>query len=145
MTETLISVAALGVASLALLVAVLGRRRQRGERELIEFLGKQHEDLETALGECRSGFDADRLTLEDHARKIAWLEAKARRPQFAAEAALEKTLTAAAAAAEPEKLNIGERRHRVLRLAAQGEDPSAIAARLGMMNGEVELIIKLNK
>lgn len=60
---------------------------------------------------------------------------------IAAPAARESLTTEKPAA----KWSMTERRHRVLRLSAQGQSASAIAFTLGMMPGEVDLIINLNR
>ena len=49
------------------------------------------------------------------------------------------------AAGEPAKLSMTERRHRVIALASRGQNAEAIATTLGIMPGEVELIIRLNQ
>ena len=142
MTAMIIAFAGLAFGLAGLAFGLVNWRGQRAQRELLEFLAKQNEDLEKALDEHRADGEEHRFQMIDHARKIAWLETRARRPQSAAAAAPEREVSAVA---EPDKLNIGERRHRVLKLAAMGQDAATIAAKLGMMAGEVELIIKLNR
>jgi DNA-binding NarL/FixJ family response regulator len=72
------------------------------------------------------------------ARKIAWLESRAR--GGSQEARVPET-----AAPTNGKLNITERRHRVLSLARRGQDVQTIARTLGMPHGEVELMINLGQ
>ena len=95
--------------------------------------------LDHELTEMSHDFDTVSRRAADQARRIAWLESR-----------LRPNLTAAvpmASASEPSniKLNITERRHRVLSLARRGQDAGTIAATLGIPRGEVELMINLSK
>lgn len=144
---TLFIAAALAAALGALFWCASNRKNQRRQRELLDYLAGQNEELEKSLAAAARRSAALEICAADHARKIAWLETRVRRPQNArfehapekVELALEKETPA------PEKNGIGDRRRRVLRLAELGHDAPAIAARLGMMAGEVELIVKLNR
>jgi hypothetical protein len=85
--------------------------------------------------------DLDTLSrkLGEQARKIAWLEARARSGRNEAPV-VDELVTAAYS-----KPNITERRHRVLSLARRGQDVRTIAQTLGMPHGEVELMLNLLK
>jgi DNA-binding NarL/FixJ family response regulator len=75
------------------------------------------------------------------ASRIAWLESRIRQPKMPKEEAVPDVI-------EPIKSfksNITERRHRVLALASRGQSAEMIASTLGMMAGEVELIVKFNQ
>lgn len=72
--------------------------------------------------------------------RLAQLEAREWRRAVQPEA--EEVVSAAAA---PARQNVTERRHRVLRLAQRGLDARTIAETLGLPQGEVALIVGLNK
>ena len=117
-------------------------RSYRLHRELLEFLAKQNEDLEKSLAASRNMLETYSTRGADQSRRLAWLETRVRQPKTAPEEMLdEETLNSPAAA----KSTITERRHRVLTLASRGQDAGNIAATLGMLRGEVELIINLNR
>jgi uncharacterized coiled-coil protein SlyX len=122
-----------------LLVALLGRRQSRKNRELIEYLGQRVEELEATLAESRRTMENGSKGVAEQARKIAWLEAKIRRPDLVDE---DEIVGSNVAEIRP---NITEKRHRVLKLAGRGHDASTIAKTLGLMSGEVELIMNLRK
>lgn len=85
--------------------------------------------------------DLDTLTqrLSEQSRRVAWLETRVRPKTLAAQTTLPD------APISDTKLNMTERRHRVLKLARRGQDSLKIANTLGMPYGEVELIIGLHQ
>ena len=126
----LVSAAAIGCCYLA---AMAYRARSAAARSLAfasglsERLASAERRLETAVNRA-----------SDQARRIAWLESRARREK-----------PAPASPKPPESVNtpkvsMTERRHRVLTLAHKGLDAESIAEILGVPYGEVELIISLN-
>ncbi len=98
------------------------------------------DELEEILDDRGKQLNAHQQKLAEQSRRLAWLEA--RRPaakQIQDDILDESTLT------EPPKLNITERRHRVMALASRGQSAESIASALGMLPGEVELIVSLNQ
>ena len=106
-------------------------------------LAKAGHGLEGDFQTSADAFSRDLDTLSqkagEQARKIAWLEARARSGRKEQPAVAEMV-----AEASP-KPNITERRHWVLSLARRGKDVQTIAHTLGMPYGEVELMINLLK
>jgi hypothetical protein len=139
-SETITMSAAIAFGILNLGFSLICYRKQRGQRDLLEFAAKQIEDLEYALTKNKEIIDANGQRATDQARRIAWLEARVRQPKPVAE-----EIVANSVAAEPQKTNITERRHRVMALASRGQDAATIAGTLGIMPGEVELIVNLSK
>lgn len=144
--EIIISVSAsvLGVLGMALIC----HRASRRNRELIEFLAKQNEDLDAALTLAKEHFEDGNRKLSDNARRIAWLETRFRKGTSVKSEISETTFASArpsAISGDSLRSNITERRHRVLALASRGQNAEKIASTLGMMPGEVELIINLNR
>ncbi len=78
----------------------------------------------------------------DQARRIAWLEARIRKPEKIKKDILSQEVLITP---KPSETNITERRHRVLTLAARGQDAETIASTLGMLTGEVELIMRIGR
>jgi DNA-binding NarL/FixJ family response regulator len=94
-------------------------------------------DFETSLAEFSRDLDTLSRKTGEQARRIAWLETRAR-PSRSEQPEVAEMVTGT----NP-KPNITERRHRVLSLARRGQDAHSIAHRLGMPHGEVELMINL--
>jgi hypothetical protein len=112
-------------------------RRHRG---MLEFLAVQNDELGQALAASNQTAEINAARLSDQSRRIAWLETRVRQPKLAKDEVLDDTFSDAAA-----RPTMTERRHRVLTLASRGQDSQKIASTLGMMSGEVELIINLNR
>jgi hypothetical protein len=129
----------LGLLSLGLVMST--RKKQKDQREQLEFAEKQIEDLHEIIARTRESADLNTQRLAEHVRRIAWLESRIRKPQPLSEDVIDD----GAEETEPEKLSITERRHRVISLASRGQRAETIAATLGMLPGEVELIISLNQ
>ncbi|MEZ5425366.1 MAG: hypothetical protein R2747_03795 [Pyrinomonadaceae bacterium] len=115
-------------------------RNFRKNRDLLEFNAGQIEQLEAELDQCREILEQSRSKTSDQARRIAWLETRIRKPEK-----VKKEVTPEPAFASLPKSNITERRHRVLTLASRGQDVETIATTLGMLKGEVELIINMGR
>ena len=137
--ETGILIAAVALGILALGFSRLFHKNSRQNRNLIEFLGKQIENLEESLTENQKKLETNSKRLVDQSRRVAWLETRVRQPRT-----LKDDVLNASVLSDAPKSNITERRHRVLALASRGQDAKKIASTLGMMIGEVELIISLN-
>ncbi|MBS1792348.1 MAG: hypothetical protein JSS81_00760 [Acidobacteria bacterium] len=138
--ELQIAIAAIFFGVLGCLLAAVQYRKLGRQRELIEFVGQQVEDLEETLAKNRELLDTNAQRVAEQARRVAWLETRVRQPKKAAEPPPDEH-----AAADPAKLTMTERRHRVITLAARGQNVDTIATTLGMLPGEVELIINLNQ
>ena len=111
----------------------------RSQRTNIEIYSQQIEDLESSLTESTELFENGTERSNDQARRIAWLEMRVKKPKSANEELVDEK------GIRHSKLNITERRHRILKLASHGQDAQTIASALKMMPGEVELILNLNR
>ena len=112
--------------------------------ELLEFTGKQIEELETSLAATQSTRETDERKIKDQARRIAWLETRVRQPKAAKREVFEEIMPAVAPQITA-KSSLTERRHRILSLASRGQNAETIAQTLGMMPGEVQLVMNLNR
>jgi septal ring factor EnvC (AmiA/AmiB activator) len=138
--ETGISLAAILFGLLSFGFCLICYKKQRNHRNLLEFAEQQIEDLQDTLAKNKEAFETNSHRVAEHSRRIAWLETRIRQPKSSSEEVLDDT-----AAIESPKPNITERRHRVITLASRGQNAETIAATLGMLPGEVELIINLNQ
>lgn len=123
-------------------LAYFFHRGKRRHRELLEYLAKRVDDLEDELSSSRDLLETGSHKFTDQARRIAWLETRIRKPRLLADE-LEREVPVAAETIA--NWNVTEKRHKVLNLANRGYGPESIAATLGMMRGEVELIINLGR
>jgi len=141
--EIIISLSAviLGIGALALAWAAYKKSREC--RSLLEFTEKQIQDLDDATAKTGETVGSALNRLSEQSRRVAWVESKIRKPQIKNDEVIDERIFTAPAAAP--KSNIVERRHRILSLAARGQSSETIASTLGMMPGEVELIINLNR
>lgn len=137
--ETILSILS-GFGFLGFIISLIGYKRQRNQRYLLEFTEKQVADLEETIKKNKELLDSQVNRLAEQSRRIVWLETRIRQPKLASEEVLTE---------QPEsdstKLTMTERRHRVIGLASRGQNADSIAATLGMLPGEVELIINLNQ
>jgi hypothetical protein len=126
------------VAVLCLLVALMCvikiRRTNRSLRESNERI----DELQNTQKRLKEVIEKNAEHSDEMSRRIVWLETRVRQPKLAAEEVIDDS-------AEPPKLNITERRHRVVTLASRGQSPEMIAATIGMLPGEVELILSLDQ
>jgi DNA-binding NarL/FixJ family response regulator len=137
--ETQLSFAAILFGVLSVILSVICYRKLRAQRGLLEFVGKQVEDLEDVLAKNKELLETNAQRVGEQSRRIAWLETRIRQPKQASEEIVGEPDTN-----ESPKMNMTERRHRVITLATRGQNAEAIATTLGMLPGEVELIINLN-
>ena len=135
-----LSISAVFLGILSLVVGVVCYRTSQTHWVLLEFAAKQIEELEEILDSNGEVFEASERRLNDQACRIAWLESRVRQPK-----AREPEVLVGEVRNNSQKLSITEKRHRVLKLANFGQSTEKIAATLGMMPGEVELIINLNR
>lgn len=113
----------------------------RKNRTLLETLTKRLEELGNDFEENLDQLEDGKVRATDQARRIAWLEARIRKPEKVKKDILSQEVLSP----KPLELNITERRHRVLALASRGQDAETIANTLGMLTGEVELIMSLGR
>ncbi len=111
-------------------------------KNLTDALISQLDECENEIRAIRENNDGDSFRSSDHSRRIAWLETRIRKPEKF------KNETLGEEGFAPKKsgmANMTERRHRVLTLAARGQDANSIAVSLGMLVGEVDLIMRLGR
>ncbi len=113
---------------------------QRRQRQLLEFAETQILELQDTLAKNRETVETASSRVTEQSRHIAWLESRVRHPKAPIEEQME-----VAGPVEATKLTITERRHRVTKLASRGQNVDAIAMALGMLRGEVELIMNLSR
>jgi hypothetical protein len=122
-----------GLAFISLIVnLILIANSRRQKRNWVETRRRFDEEID---GLSRD-LDTASKQAGEHARRIAWLESRARYAQPDVKVA-EKSVQ--------QKTTITERRHRVMSLARRGQDINTIARTLGMNHGEVELMINLGR
>lgn len=144
--ELQISAASALVSLVSFAFAFFCRKKLNNHRELLEFNAKQTEELEKSLANSIELLEMSRQKVNDQARRVAWLETRIRQPKLAKKDVIEEQeVEIIEEKSVVNKANITERRHRVLTLASRGQSPEIIASTLGMMPGEVELIINLNR
>lgn len=141
--EMIISMTAAGLGMSAIGMAWKAYRKSLECRNLLEFAEKQIQDLDDEVSKNRETVGSALNRLNENSRRVAWVEAKVRKPQVNSEEVIDDTILSAPVVAP--KSSIVERRHRILSLAARGQSSETIASTLGMMPGEVELIINLNR
>lgn len=105
-------------------------------------ISAQLSELQTELEELQQFKVGAESRISDHSRKMAWLETRIRKPEKAVQTkAVDEEFFSSAKL----PMNMTERRHRVLTLARRGHDANAIANSLGMLIGEVELIMSIGR
>lgn len=139
----LISLTASVLGMTAIAVSAVCYKKSRECRDLLEFTEKQIQDLDAELVQTNETVGTALNRLSENSRRVAWAETKLRKPQPKKEDILDESFFAAPKVAP--KLGIVERRNRILSLASHGQSPETIASILGMMPGEVQLIINLNR
>lgn len=142
--EMQILIGAFSFGAVSFIAACICFFKQRKQQELIEFTHTQIVELENHLAETKTVIEAAERRAADQSRRIAWLETRVRSPKLAKKDILDEPFITTETS-DPAKANITERRHRVLALSKSGQNAETIAATLGMPNGEVELIINLNR
>lgn len=134
--QIVIAIIVLGV--LCLFVTVLSFIKQRKFRRMADAAQEKIEDLERALARSKETIDTNAKHLEEMSRRLVWVETRIRQPKLFGDEVVDD-------ATDTPKLNITERRHRIATLAARGQSAEAIALTIGMMPGEVELILNLEQ
>lgn len=138
--QTQLILAALSLGTLGLLFSFISIIKQRKLRRRTELLSKDIEDLDETVTRQREYSEINAQRLADQSRRIAWLETRIRQQKPSGFEDLDDIESTDAT-----KLNITERRHRVITLAARGQNVESISTSLGMLPGEVELIIDMNQ
>jgi hypothetical protein len=137
--ELIISLAAISLALISSAVALISLVRYRSSRKLLEFAEYQIEELREAIELEKQQLEVIGQKFSELPPRVAWLETRVRQPkQVEEEPATEIIPTGSL------KPNMTERRHRILTLASRGQNADSIATTLGMMPGEVELILNLH-
>ncbi len=141
--ELSISIAAMLCGAFGIFAALTSRASYKNCRELLEFAAKQIEDLETMVAGSEASREETERKLKDQARRVAWLETRVRQPKTTVKK--QEEILPEALPTGSLKANITERRHRILTLASRGQTIETIASTLGMMPGEVQLVMNLNR
>ena len=126
--------------ALSLAIAVLCLARLRKYRRLVDFAEKQIQDLQHTTDLNKETIEKSAERFADMSRRLLWLETRIRQPKKTSDDVLDETTIH-----EAPKLNITERRHRVFTLASRGQNAETIAKAIGMLPGEVELIMDLDQ
>ncbi|NNE66267.1 MAG: hypothetical protein HKN33_06845 [Pyrinomonadaceae bacterium] len=139
LTETNFMIAAALLSATAIGLSLVTLLRNRRQQHLLELEAERIELLEETLAESRGLLESNCETASEHARRIAWLDAKLRRSRHVS--------TQKKPVSKPVsngRTSISRNKDRVLKLAETGQDARTIAATLGLMPGEVELVLNLN-
>lgn len=136
--EMQILIAAGAIAIFCLLTSLICLVKHRKSRRLVTACEEQMEEMQAALKRNKEIIDTNADHVSEMSRRLVWLETRIRQPKLVAEEVIDDS-------SEAPKLNITERRHRVVTLAARGQSAEAIATTIGMMPGEVELILNLDQ
>jgi hypothetical protein len=141
-TEILVVSSLISLVSLA--VAIKCFYSQSKNRNLLEFAYRQIDELEKAI-EKRGDeiLQTESKTLADYSRRIAWLESRTRNPKASKNDEADVRLSEKTKDVPP--ANITERRHRIMSLANSGQNAETISEMLGMLPGEVQLVINLSR
>jgi hypothetical protein len=140
--EMTVAITATLFSLIGMLSAAFAFRQYRMCRNLLEFTEQQIAELDNSALGLHETIEGYQQKTADQSRRIAWLESRIRQPKLLRNDVIDDTV---AAPQPPLKSNMTERRHRVLTLASRGQSADVIASTLGMMPGEVELIINLNR
>ena len=136
--ELQVLIAAGAIAVFCLLTSLICLVKQRKSRRLVLAAEERIDELQHSLKRTKETIETNSQHTAEMSRRIVWLETRIRQPKLLAEEVIDDST-------EAPKLNITERRHRVVTLAARGQNAEAIATTIGMMPGEVELILSLDQ
>ena len=136
--EMQLLIAAGAIAVFCLLTSLICLVKHRKSRRLVTACEEQIEEMQAALKRNKEIIYTNADHVSEMSRRLVWLETRIRQPKLVAEEVIDDST-------EAPKLNITERRHRVVTLAARGQSAEAIATTIGMMPGEVELILNLDQ
>lgn len=136
-TTIAIAIAAVAVIACAVCLALVFRLRSEARNMLAVLV-----QMEAQTADLSRDLDVATQRSTDLARRVAWLESR-QRP--AAETVVEQIAHVGEGLQAQNRLNMTERRHRILTLARRGLDAQAVSSTLGLPYGEVELIIGLSR
>jgi DNA-binding NarL/FixJ family response regulator len=125
---------------LGVMISLACRKKLKDLRGLVEFGQTQIDELLDANAKSKDMSETNAHRVNEQSRRIAWLETRIRQPKLSSDEVLDDTVLT-----ETPKPTMTERRHRVITLASRGQNAQSIAAALGLLTGEVELIINLNQ
>lgn len=126
------------VAVLCLLITLMCVIKIRRTNLSLRESNERIDELQNTQKRLKEVIEKNAEHSDEMSRRIVWLETRIRQPKLAAEEVVDDS-------GEPPKLNITERRHRVVTLASRGQSTDMIAATIGMLPGEVELILSLDQ
>lgn len=138
--ETGLFAIVISVGALSLISTLICYRKQKTLRGLLEFAENQIVELQETVAKTRESIETSTQRINEQSPRIAWLETRIRQPKQLSDEVIDDTVQI-----EAPKLNMTERRHRIIALASRGQHTDAIAATLGMLPGEVDLILNLNR
>lgn len=127
-----------GVGILSLFITLICVARIRKTDRSLNESNERIDELQNMLRRLKEVIEKNAEHSDEMSRRIVWLETRVRQPKLVSEEIVDDS-------AEPPKLNITERRHRVVTLASRGQSPEMIASTIGMLPGEVELILSLDQ
>jgi hypothetical protein len=110
----------------------------RKTNQTVRVSNERIDELQNTLKRTKEVIERYAEHSDEMSRRIVWLETRIRQPKLVSEEVVDDS-------SEPPKLNITERRHRVVTLASRGQSPEMIASTIGMLPGEVELILSLDQ
>ncbi len=121
-----------------MLTLILAIRAYSRNRRVAREMNGSLSCLDSEIAELSRDLDTLSRQSGEQAKRIAWLESRLHSVPEESETLAEMVSTTA-------KPTITERRHRVLSLSRRGQDSETIARTLGMLQGEVELMISLGQ
>ena len=134
-----ISIAASAFGVLSVAISWYCFSNYRVQQTYNKVYSKQLETLQNSLNESNEQLENSGDRSDRQARRIAWLEMRIKKSKTGDKDIIDER------GIRHSKLNITERRHRILKLASRGQDTETIASNLKMMPGEVELILNLSR
>lgn len=137
-----ISITATIFGFISFLISAFCIKNFRDQKYYLELHTNEIDILEEELNESLDLLQESQNHISDQARRIAWLETRFRHPQAHDE---KDSSTRDIPLRKDRRLSIAERRQKILKLSEQEQDSKVIAEKLGLMPGEVELILNLNR
>lgn len=136
-----ILITAVALSILSFVFSAYCAAKNKKSAKLLEELDLAIEEMENELITSRDLLEESKIRTSEQARRIAWLEARIRKPEKVKKDILDQQVLTP----KPLETNMTERRHRVLSLASRGQDAETIASTLGLLKGEVELIMTIGR
>ncbi|MFM9904749.1 MAG: DUF6115 domain-containing protein [Pyrinomonadaceae bacterium] len=123
-----------------IVLSIYSMLKQRRMTRVVDEASEQVKVLTDELLRIKESIEQNSQRLSEQKCRVAWLETKIRQPKHNNSEVQPHT-----AIQETPKETMTERRHRVVALASRGQNADMIAMALGMLRGEVELIMNLNR